>query len=118
MATALFTAEPLIEGTTMASAEITDVGDIVIDVDLANIVNSGQKELEFLLKVHEGTNSYKALTDNDDRIIQWKTRESSFRKKIEGIDTEKAKLYVNVPAGYSGNMTVVYNKTANAIPSA
>lgn len=120
MATTLFNAAALVAGTVMASAEITDVGNLVIDVDLASIVNRNHNGIEFILKAHEGSNSYKVLRrdSEEEEIIKRICYEDGFRDVIYGVDSEKVKLYVKVPAGVTGTMTVVYNKTVNAIPSA
>lgn len=121
MATTLYNAEALVAGTTMASAEITDVGNLSIDVDLAAIVNPNHSPIEFILKAHLGSNSYKVLRNystDPAEIIKGVVYNDGFRDVINGIDSEKVKLYVKVPTGVTGTMTVVYNKTVNAIPSA
>ena len=118
MSTTLFNAEALVAGTTMASAEVTDVGDLVLDVDLASIVNTKHLGIEFILKGHLGTNSYKVITLEDAPLFKKVIYHDGFCQNIRGVDKEYMKLYVTVPPGVTGTMTVVYNKTANAIPSA
>ena len=118
MSTTLFNAEALVAGTTMASAEVTDVGDLVLDFDLATIVNTKNLGIEVVLKAHEGSNSYKVVTLENKPLFKKVIYTDGFRESIQGINTEKMKLYVTVPPSVTGTMTVVYNKTVNAIPSA
>lgn len=123
MSTKLFNAEALVAGTTIVSDAITDVGDLVIDVDFASLVIRPHQQIEFIIQVHEGSNAYKpiGIPENNkvSRVdIYKRLADSGFRDVIRGIDTENLKVYVKVPAGTTGTMTLEYNKTANNIPSA
>lgn len=123
MSTKLFNAKALVAGTTIVSDAITDVGDLVIDVDFASLVIRPHQQIEFIIQVHEGSNAYKpiGIPENNkvSRVdIYKRLADSGFRDVIRGIDTENLKVYVKVPAGTTGTMTLEYNKTANNIPSA
>lgn len=116
MATKIFTNEALVSGT-LESTEITDVGDLVLDVQLSAGLPQG-KSLKYEVKAKEGSNDYKnILNEKGEQIAVSTSGSSGFRLNIKGVDSESAKLFIIVPETYTGT-TVTVEATKSTNPNA
>lgn len=111
MSTKLIDAVDLVKGV-LTSDSITDVGDLVLDVELT--VPAPNDGILIKLKAKEGNNNYKDISDEGDINIFWVVGgKTGLRKNIVGINTENLILELTSPSGVSGKVTVEYTKTTN-----
>jgi hypothetical protein len=113
MSTIIFNAEALVAGE-LISDELTDVGDLVLDVELSAAQTQGLS-LDFVLKGVEGANTiYKPITGEYGQAMTFSlSGQGSIRVPLVGVNCESVKLYLNVPTGATGTITVESTQSAN-----
>ncbi len=112
MATKILTAHDLADGDVF-SAELTDVGDLVIDVEVT--ASSDTKKVEYTVLAKEGDNGYKPVRMGDEEMkpVQFQTYGNMGKRlKIAGIDSENVKIQVNTEPESTGLLTIEVLTTA------
>lgn len=116
MATKIFDAEALVAGTTLMSAAIDDVGNLVIDVEISGMAPEIKSVSCLLTGKEDAAGTYKPITSGEgsDAIIFQRSASASFRQSIAGVDANFSQLEVTVPSGVtSGSITAWDTKTTN-----
>lgn len=111
MATKIFDAYDLSSGSGYSS-ELTDVGDLVLDCETSVAIGNGDS-ITFEVHAHEGSNSYKPVSDGEGSAIKYSYGGTGRRINIKGVDSEFVKVYVNVGNGLTGTLTVETTKSEN-----
>lgn len=116
MAVKIFDAESLVAGT-LQSVELTLVGDLVLDAELAGMTED--VSITFELKALDGaTNAiYKPVTSGTEMqaVKVSRGKNGVFRQSITGVNSLSVYLFVTVPKTISGTLTVETTQSANPL---
>lgn len=111
----LFAGTTLVAGT-MQSAELTDVGDLVIDAELSQVQTQGLSFTYRIIAKEAGMTRYKPVSgEKQIAITASRSGNGDYRESIVAVNAASVYLEIDVPAGAAGTVTAKATHSANPL---